>query len=147
MTGVLRDKIGGSRRARRTHRGTPRNTFATRKRRGIPIVPEVKPYWANRCLVPYPQANCMRNVAVITLAGSFSMQAQLRIFLVPAQQVVQHAVTAGKHVTRIMKEGEAQIVLEKGEGRRRNAELKVIDKKSSPSQGESCDRITRSRLI
>jgi hypothetical protein len=55
----------------------------------------------------------MGNIAIVTLAGGALLQTQLRVLLAPAKQVVQHAPAIGKDVPGVLKNGEADIVLEK----------------------------------
>src|SRR6266480_5822895 len=85
----------------------------TRESGGIQIVAEVEPNRSNGGLIAHANSDGMRNVAIVALVGRTLLKAQLRIFLPPAQQVVHHIVSVNEDVAGIMKNSEANVVLEK----------------------------------
>ncbi len=91
----------------------------TRERRRIQIVSEIEAHRADRSLVSHPHADGVRNVVVVALARGGLMQAELRVFLAPAQQVVEQVMSIGKYVSGIVEDGKADVVLEERQGRRR----------------------------
>ncbi len=119
----------------------------TRKGGRIQIVSEIEAHWAHRSLVSHPDSDGVRDVVVVTLAGGGLLQTEPWAFLAPAQQVVEHVMPVGKDVSGIMEDGKAHVFLEKGQGRRRSAELDIIHEQRCSAQGKAGLRITRSRLI
>ena len=90
----------------------------TRKRRWIKIVPEIKAHRTDWRLVAQPDPDRVRDITIVALAGSALLQAELRILLVPAKQVVQHVSPIGKDVPSVFEKCETEVVLEVGQCRR-----------------------------
>ena len=59
------------------------------------------------------------------------MQAQVRVPLVPLQQVVEHVMSSREDVPHIMKNCETHVVLKKRQSRGRRAQFKVVDEQAS----------------
>jgi len=108
MARVLRVEIG-----RRACLSRLEHNLATRKRGRIQIVPEIEAHWSNRCPVAHSYSNGVRNVVVITLVCCGCLQTQVLRLLIPLQQIVEHVVSAGKDITSVMEDSEADIVLKK----------------------------------
>ena len=97
-----------------------------RKCRWVQIVAEIKPHRSDGCFITYANPNGVRNIAVVALVGRALLKAQFRIFLPPAQQVVQHLLSVGEDVAGIMKDSETNIVLKERQRRGRKSQLQII---------------------
>src|SRR6266550_193496 len=98
----------------------------TRKCRWIQIVAEIESHRSNGSFITYANSDGVRNIAVVALAGRALLKAQFRIFLPPAQQVVQHLVSIGEDVAGIMKDSETNIVLKERQRSGRKSQLQII---------------------
>src|SRR5580698_5945622 len=119
----------------------------TRKRRWIKIVPEIEAHRTDRCLVAQPDPDRVRDITIVALAGSALLQAQLRVLLAPAQQIVQHILAIGKDISSIFENHEAHVVLDKRQGCWRKTHLQVIQEKCAAANGKSGYRVARTCLI
>ena len=128
MARVLRDEDG--------YRWVIRvRRLQTRERGRIQIVAEIEAHRSNGSLIPHPNADGMRNVVVVALVGRTLLQAQLRIFLPPAQQVVRHVVPVREDVAGIMENSEANIVLKVWKSSGRKTQFQVIQKQRAAPTG------------
>src|SRR5579862_5095507 len=90
----------------------------------------------------------MRNITKVTLTGSRTVpQADARILLAPAQQVVEHEAAVSKHIAGIPKQRETHVVLHVREGDGGHAQFHIIQKQCAAAQWESGHWVTRARLI
>ncbi len=89
----------------------------------------------------------MRDITVIALVGRAWLQAELRVLLVPAQQIIQHVLAVGEDVSGIFENSEAKVVLHVGQRRRRKTQFKVIQEQRTPAQRKPGDGIARTCLI
>jgi len=101
----------------------------TGERGRIEIVSEIEPHRTHRCLITHPYPDGVRNITEVTLRRSAFLHARLGILLLPAQQIVKHVMTIRKNVSRIMKNREAQVLLEKRQCRWRHPKLQIIKEK------------------
>ena len=95
----------------------------------------------------HPDADRLRDVVVIALAGGALVEAEVLIGLFPVHKAMQHIVASGKNVPRIMKNYKADIVLQVGQGYWWETKLEIIQEQRAPSQRESSNWIPRASLI
>src|ERR1700733_1180907 len=119
----------------------------TWKRRWIKIVPEIEAHRTDWCLVAQPDTNRVRNITIVALAGSALLQAELRILLPPAQQIVQHILAIGKDISSIFENDEAHVVLDKRQGGWWKAHFQVIEEKCAAADGKPGNGVARTCLI
>src|SRR5215470_4056347 len=124
-----------------------RATLATRKRRRIQIVPEIKADRANWRFVAHSHSDGVGDVAVIALQGCAVLVTESRVLLAPATQIVKEFMAVGKYVTRIVEYYEADIVLHEWQGRGRKAKFDVVQKQSCAPERKSSKGIAWSCLI
>ena len=89
----------------------------------------------------------MRDIAVIALIRGVWLQAELRILLVPAEQVVQHGPAVGEDVPSVLENSEAQVVVKVRQRRWRETHFHVIYEQAAAADGESGNRVARACLI
>src|ERR1700691_3104744 len=121
--------------------------LGTRKCWWIKIVPEIKTHRTDRCLIADPDPGRMRDIAIITLAGSALVQAELRVFLAPAQQVVQHIPAIGEDISSVFENNEAHVVLYIGQSRWWKTQFQMVKKKRAPANGKPGYRVARTCLV
>src|SRR5580658_9945641 len=120
--------------------------LGTWKRRWIKIVPEIEAHRTDRSLVAQHDPYRVRDITVVALAGSALLEAQLRILLAPAQQIVEHILASGKDISSIFENDEAHIVLNKRQGSWWKTHFQVIEEKRAAANGKPGYRVARSCL-
>ena len=119
----------------------------TWKCRWIKIVSEIETHRADRRLVTDSDPGRVRNIAIVALAGSALLQAELRDFLAPAQQIVEHVPAVGKDIACVFKNHEAHVVLNVGQRGWWKTQFQIIEEKRAPANGKPGDRVARTCLI
>ena len=89
----------------------------------------------------------MGNVVVVTLARGARLLAELRVLLPPAQQVVQHIAPVREHVAGIVKDREADVVLEERQGHRGQTQFQVVQEQAGAAEGKAGDRVAGASLV
>src|SRR5271165_484941 len=107
--------------------------LATGKCWRIQIVAEIEAHRTDRCPVTDPYPYRVGDITVIALGSGARLQAELRVLLAPAEEVVQHVPAIGKDVPRVLENGEAEVVLEVGQRRRWKAQFHIIQDKRTPA--------------
>ena len=65
----------------------------------------------------------------------------------PARHAVQHVSPVGKHISHVVENCKAHIVLDKRQRRRWKPQFEIIQKQRRTTQGKAGNRVTRARLI
>ena len=124
-----------------------RNGLKTRKCRRIQVISQIESHRAYRRFVAYTNSNGIGNVIVIALGRCTLLKTELRIFLPPVHQTVNHVISVSKDIPRVVKDCQAHIVLKIRKVQRRHPQFKIIEKQCAAAKRKTSLRVPGTSLI